>query len=290
MNLTNTQHSVNKVHELFHSYIGSLTRLRWFFLLTTSLSCLVLLHIYVERWGFQEAQLIGYVAKQDIRRQELATLGEQMEDISKKIQDREARTSDVEYTNLVKAYEEISARKATLEYFTMRTKNTLRDVKMQDRQLPILSFLVPANDYLTVLAMMNTIFVIGVWLILRSISAAVREIERSREMGNMATLLRINFTFTGLAEDGRGKLMAHIVQYSAFLLPAVSLLIAGYFDIESGYDMLTGKEPGFAGDRRTMIARTILIAGLLFITVLATQANIIRARRIETKIIGKKEE
>lgn len=287
---------LNHAQERFNAYLSAISRFRWFLLFTIIVSGVALLHVYIERLGYQEAQLKGYLSIKDERNKEICQLEKDIGSLESKNQAIEKALENDKSSESTKKEKEEEKKKNSekllslkkdyyeLIYFNIRTENTLKETKLADRDLPILGFPIPENDYLPVLAMMNVIFMVGTWLNLRAIGACLLEIEKAGELDSIRDLLRLHFTFTGIVDEKIGGILGAFIQFLAFALPVIVIFFAILLDIYSFFMMLTRMTHGFAGSNGAIIARIILMVFLFFIMIILTKAIIGKAKELDMKI------
>jgi hypothetical protein len=273
VNLPNTiRIELDHTQERFKAYVSAIARLRWFLLASTLLASSLLLHVYIEQFSFQESQMIGYLAQQRERATEIA---ERQQHLDSR-QDKKSA-----------AYRQEALELAGLRHVTGRTENTLAADVVKDRTLPLIGLPIPANDYLPVMFVMITLFAVAVWLNIRSIDAAVHEIDRARELPAIADLLRLHFTFTGLLDSEGGQTMGKVLQVCALLLPFVAMAIAMVLDLFSAFNIYNDSSNGYAGSLGLIFLRGLALLVMIVTTGLATQASIFKARELDKVIFRK---
>ena len=266
---------MNLDEERFNVYIDAIKRTRWFLLITTLLSCLLLIHMYLEQFSYQEEQLIDTLktrAKEDSPAR-LEHLKERIKaDIAKETCDPTKLSKD--------KLEEVADEYAGLQYRMKVTDNTLNNVTIPNRALPLLPVTIPGNDFLPIIGTMLLIFVIAVWLNIRSVLAAIHSLkpgdnEETREM------IRLHFTFTGLVGyPGVEQKIVHVVQYAAFLLPCLSFLIAVVIDVVSIVRASYDPKVGYSGPIGLFILQTVIMAIEIILLSIITAVTISKVKEI----------
>lgn len=213
---------------------GSVSRMRWFMTTAALISVLILLHVYLEQFGFQDHQLEtvysnrieNYVMEsqqclEDLIKKRYAQHNDpgdrqdNCERIPKGMQERFSKLSD---EDILKEY-------SSRRYRITMTDNTIRDAKLQIRRIPLLGVEVPANDFVTVMAMVSLVFVSGVWLNLRALSASLREIAK-REDPQILRLAQLNTIFLTAFETTGGHFLVRSIRAMAMWLPFLSISLA----------------------------------------------------------------
>ncbi|GEM_PF-5595248 len=224
--------------EEFEVFKSSVARIRWFMITAVLISVLILLHIYLEQFGFQDHQLRSlyqyrtekytipvlkcYEALAVHRQREedkLATMfpGEVC-NASLIPEKRLKQIIDLPRSDLLAEYSDA-------EYTIKMSENTLAASKLQIRQIPLLGIEVPANDFVTVMAVMSLVFVTGVWVNCRGVRAALVAIVK-RNDSELLRLARLNTVFVTNLEDDRGRPLAVTIRSLVIWLPFVSILAA----------------------------------------------------------------
>ncbi len=136
---------INHTQERFNAYVATIRRLRWFLLIATIIAGVAFLHLFLERFGYQESQLKSYLLIQDQRASELEDLENRILVLERKIAPC-GNCRRAACNMLARALWALRREHATLTFFTKRTENTLRATKLENRDLPLLGFPVPTND------------------------------------------------------------------------------------------------------------------------------------------------
>lgn len=263
----------------FSVFTDSIKRTRWFLLVTTLLSCMLLIHMYLEQFSYQEQQNID-VIKARITEGKVANLKarekEIQDDIAKK-KDDPTKLSASDLDNLATDY-------ATIKYRMKLFDNQMNQVSIPSRQLPLLSMNIPGNDFLPVIGVMLLVFVIAVWLNIRSVLAAIDSLKPSNNE-EMRELIRLHFTFTGLVgSSGVERKMVHVVQYASFGLPVLSLLFALGVDWRSAIKAWHHPDLGLVGPAKLFIVQDLILLFVIALLLFFTASIVWKVIRIE-KII-----
>lgn len=262
----------------FNVYIDAIKRTRWFLLITTLLSCMLLIHMYLERFSFQEEQSIDTLRARvrDNKVNRLKEVSEQINADRLKAPTDSTKLKTDDFENLVDEY-------AQLTYHMTVFDNTLKEASIPERSLPLLTMIIPGNDFLSIIGFMILVFVIAVWLNVRSVLAAVISLEPGKNE-EIRELIRLHFTFTGLvASSGLESMLAQAVQYSAFMLPCLSFLIALGLDIYSIVIALFEPLRGHAGPLNMYIWETLIMFVNLILLFIFTALTLGKIGKIGNK-------
>lgn len=237
---------MDSLKEEFEAFKSSISRMRWFVTTAVLISVLILLHMYLDQFSFQDQQLatvFGYrMTRYALPMQkcyhDLAQYRQQQADglwalfpgtscneglIPKAMLDK---AKNLKLPDLLKAYSE-------QEYIMRVTDKTIADTKFEIRRIPLLGVEVPANDFVPVMAMMSFVFVMGVWTNLRGVRAALAALANRRD-SEVMRLARLNTLFLTALETERGHVWARVTRLLAIWLPFGSLFVAtiiAYVDI-----------------------------------------------------------
>lgn len=236
---------------------ASANRMRWFISTAILISVLMLLHVYLEQFSFQDSQLESnfshriqnYTMEKQKCYEELAQYRQRksdnlykesldyLPDSIKKLCSPPAlpQKDSVHILNLSK--EDLINEYSKRKFNITRTDNTMNEVKLQIRQIPLLGVEVPANDFVIVMAMMSIVFVIGVWVNLRSLKMSLISLAAH----NNATLLRLahlNTVFLTTPEKNRSDVVARGVRTTALWLPFFSILVSTVVSNKPLYDKI----------------------------------------------------
>lgn len=272
---------MNLDEERFNVYIDAIKRSRWFLLITTLLSCLLLMHMYLERFSYQQEQFIDTlkVRAKEGTHAKLSRLEESIKaDLAKEPGD-ETKLEKGKLDELVDEYAGLKYRMAVFD-------NTLKDVTIPNRSLPLLPMTIPGNDFLPIIGTMLLVFVIAVWLNTRSVLAAIHSLKPS---GNeeMREMIRLHFTFTGLVGySGVEQGIVHVVQYAAFILPCLSFITAVMLDVHSITSASHDPKVGYAGPINLFIWQTAIMVIEIILLIIFTAVTISKVKEIG-KITGR---
>lgn len=266
---------MNLDEERFNVYANAIKRTRWFLLITTLLSCLLLIHMYLEQFSFQQEQMIETL-KTRVKEDPNFRLNHLKEEIKADI-----AKGNCEPTKLSKdKFEELVDEYAGLQYRMRIFDNTLEDVSIPNRSLPFLPMTVPGNDFLLVIGTMLLVFVIAVWLNIRSVLAAIHSLQPSNS-AEIREMIRLHFTFTGLVGySGVEQKIVHIVQYAAFLLPCLSFFISVVLDVNSIVDASYDPKVGYSGPVGLFILQTVIMAFEIILLFIFTAVTISKVKEI----------
>lgn len=245
------------IQEELDTFKAAANRMRWFISTAVLISVLILLHVYLEQFSFQYAQLEGiqanrimknipegeacYAAVINIRKNNtnLPSI-DSLEQCSPPVLPKSIgdHIKSLGYNSLVREY-------SSREFQIKMTDNTVGDIKMPSRQVPILGIEIPANDFVLVMATISMFFVVGVWLNLRGLHAALTSLSKHNDK-ELMRIAQLNTVFLTSIEI-KGSKLALNVRASSLWLPFFSILLAtcvGYFPLlleySSGSDSYAG--------------------------------------------------
>ncbi len=260
---------------------ASASRMRWFISTAVLISVLIMLHVYLEQFSFQEAQLAGIEANRVFNRipetqacykelikleaptEKPANIDNVPECSAEKIGGKLShRLRSLSYEDLVREY-------SSSLFLINVTNNTIGAFKMPTRQIPILGTEIPANDFVVVMALMSMVFVVGVWLNLRGLHASLTSLEKHNDPDVMR-IAQLNTVFLTALENDENT-FAFKVRACALWLPFASIVIAtivGYAPVM--YEHFS-KSDSYAGSPATIVVFlviSILISVLHFLIAL----------------------
>jgi len=217
-------------------YVDAMKRTRWMLLVTVILSCLILMHIYLEQFSLGKAQIVEALKRR------------KQENLESVLKENEARIDELRKAGPARANELDDAAQtyARRKYRMTLSDNMLHKIEISERTLPLLSLTVPGNDFLPIVGTMLLVFVIAVWLSLRSVVATLQSLQQCID-DSLREIVRLQFTFTGLHDEPGTKRLARGIQYLAFVLPAGSFLIAFGIDAWSVLSAILNPAIGTAG-------------------------------------------
>lgn len=232
--------------EEFEAFKSSVARIRWFMITAVLISVLILLHIYLEQFGFQDHQLRSLYGHRvqnytmDILKCYKALAMHLQRDADGLKSDF---PNDICNESLIPSQKlkeiktlprlDLLAEYSNSEYTIKTSENTLNASKLQIRQIPLLGVEVPANDFVTVMSIMSLVFVIGVWINLRGVRAALSALAKHNDP-DVIRIARLNTIFISALEEDKGRRLAGITRSLAIWLPFLSILVAtviGYVPI-----------------------------------------------------------
>lgn len=266
--------SINLVEEELGVFKASASRMRWFISTAVLVSVLIILHIYLERFSFQAAQLKGvqadwvlthrlalrecYVKVLDTMKKEPLASEEDSTDHFHNIlrqtgECRENMISENKFITLSNlSWSDFLVDYSARDYVFKMAENTLQKVELPVRNIPLLGIPIPANDYVIVMAVMSMVLVIGVWLSLRAIETSLRSLARHKR-NDIMEIAQLNTVFLTISEFG-DSMFATMIRTSSLWLPFVSIVLAtflGYAPVFFGW--LQGAD-GYAGDKSVVLS------------------------------------
>jgi hypothetical protein len=263
--------NMNAVEVKYSLYVETMKRTRWMLLTTTILSCLILMHVYLEQFSASQAQMLEV-----LRVRKVTNLSNEVNSLEKLIDEIRSKPGDNQHE-----IDQQSRKYAQLKYRITLGDNMLKNATIPERSLPLLSFAVPGNDFLPVAGTMLLIFVIAVWLSLRSVVAALQSLQTTID-DSLRELIRLQFTFTGLHDKPSAeRTLVQAVQYLAFLLPPISFLIATSIDVWSVLSVIgNAANRGTAGPAGTLISRYIYLFMELIILLVITVVSMVKIQEM----------
>lgn len=275
--------SINIIDEELESFKSAASSMRWFITTAVLISVLIILHVWLENFGYQENQL------QNVYSHRIANYVDETyecyKDMAKYLRGKEDRLSsstpenkepascgehifppDVKreidenitsYPSALKAY-------SNLRYKMKRTDNTLDKEVLQLRKIPLLGVEVPANDFVTVMAVMSLVFTTGVWLNLQAINTVLYSLKE-RGVDGVMEVCRIHLIFVTSGDSCRGEILPTLVRSLAIWLPFISLLLGtvlGYW--QAVVDLLDGNKTAYWGYPKIVITH-VTVASILIL-------------------------
>lgn len=235
---------------VFDAAKSAIVRLRWFLLTTTLLSSLILAHAYLEKFGAHASQLRRAIAvdtslyavhrasaqpataaklELELFQGRIAALKAEEDDLAQRLvahkQDPK-RFSQAERDKLQADLDAFAEKK----YRYQRTYNTLKDLKLRDRKLPLLEMEVDANDYLPLMAVILSVMIAAVWLSVGSLDTALRVLSSARDRSHFEAC-RVHFTFLFRDERGRIDPINLLLLHAAIWIPFTFLSVAVVLDL-----------------------------------------------------------
>jgi len=242
----------------FEAFTEAFTRLRWFLMITTLLSSLILCHIYLEADGFQTHQLSSlraYRVREQIDEKRACSSA-----VVFKKETAEACKRVAEYWEELrgKPYEEQLQEWSGQEFRYKRTDNTWDKMQIGERDVPLLGMKISVNDYLPVMAVLLMTFSMGVWLSFRSVAAALSELTQSSSP-DVVRAARLFFTFTVPLDGNTSDRVVRLIARLALWLPFIALVIAIILDLLPVMRVMYGVINAHVGRMPDLTAREILL-------------------------------
>lgn len=208
------------IEKKFEAFADAIKRYRWFVLINILLSCAAIANVYIEN-GFTEAQIRRIVARQLLGPKSPSE--EKMKAHATKLS--EMKAGEMNTPESVKLIDEAVELKLRL----MRGDEISKALAMPHRKIPLLEIEVPWNDYIVVLAIMITVFVIATWLSCVNVRDQVQNLHSLFAVNpDLKTLVKFNFFFTSPDDAGLARAIVHRL---AILLPVLVFLLAGTVDL-----------------------------------------------------------
>ena len=233
------------ISEEFETFKSSVNRMRWFVITSVLISVLILVHIYLEQFGFQDHQLkvhFGnnlekYIDQSQACRKALAEHKQYEKDHFPTKFPEESCNEQIIPKELLNKILEVKDRDDLIEKYSEEqlriemAQNTINDLKHQIRRIPMLGIEVPANDFIIVMSIMSLVFVTGLWINFRGVLFSLKALAQHNEQ-KLIELARINTVFLTHLETSRGQILAQAVRILGIWLPSMSLVISlvGYID------------------------------------------------------------
>jgi hypothetical protein len=251
------------VQEELDVFKASANRMRWFISTAILISVLILLHVYLERFSFQGAQLKGIEAHRILSHtlktqdcyKELIAL-EAVGGNKPKIKGGAACSAEkIGEKNLFRllslSYEDLVYEYSSRNFEIGMTDNTMKEAKFPARQIPILGTEIPANDFVVVMALMSMVFVVGVWLNLRGVHASLISLEKHKKPEVMK-VAHLNTVFLTAIENNENR-FALGVRACSLWLPFVSIVIATVVGYAEPVQDLISKSDSYPGSITTVV-------------------------------------
>lgn len=264
------------VEEEFSAYKSSVSRMRWFMTIALLISVLIVFHIYLEQFGYQEQQM------ETVFGHRISNHVEQVQNCYKKLalhkqnKNHGLKTEfpkecnadlipvsvldDVSNMNLETLLRTYSKREFTIR----RTDNTIAGTKLGIRKIPLLGVEVPANDFVTVMAIMSFVFVVGVWVNLQGVRASLVTLA-NRSDPELLKLAQLHAVFVSGIGLTRGNTLAMAARVLVFWLPLASISIASILGYWGPVKiMIEGGDLNYGPNSVLLIhiATSVIISGL----------------------------
>lgn len=277
----------------FNSYVDAMKRSRWLLLISTLLSSILLIHMYLEQFSFQERQVTGALVNRAKlgKEEEAAALKSRLHEHHIVAQKPGAQRTPADNACIIADAElnKLATEYADLRYRMARLDNYLDDLSFPPRRLPLVPIDIPANDFVPIVGVMLLVFAISNWLNVRTVHAGISSLltdpTPAAPLNELRQLISLHFTFTGLHDHrGEGR-AARGMQYAAFSLPCASMLVAFVLDVYSVIEPLLHSNAGFIGTLNDVLwSEFVILCELVFISIV-TVATIVKLRDIDHDVV-----
>ncbi|MDD9244087.1 hypothetical protein PVM12_08490 [Enterobacter soli] len=244
--------AIDIVSEELIFFKAATTRMRWLVNSAVLISALIMVHIYLANFSLQDQQLKGIVYNRFVHqivnyRQCQGTIFLELvkyPDINES--DREKRKVNVINTSpdclvlsgkvrtllLSSSLMDIIKRYSDLEYEIQSNEHTLENEKLPTRTIPLLNMNIPANDFVIIMAILSMFIVIGIWLNLRGIYAALSLLRLHSDI-NVIKVAQLNTVFLTYSEIGGNRFAKQIRALSMWFpfISIVSATVIGYYPV-----------------------------------------------------------
>ena len=248
-------------------------RSRWILVILTLLSCLLLIHIYLDQFSFQDAQIVGAIKKRLAENVVAKQNALKKKIVSERDKYSSPTTQPQDYTQDLDDYAQRRFEMITLD-------NTLNKLEIPDRELPLIPLKIPGNDFIPIIGIMLIVFVLASWLNMRSIIASMNSLDL-KSNAELQTLVRLHFTFTGLVGSSAANALAAVIKYLAFLFPAIALLSATTIEIYSMVSAMLAPSSGYLGTVTELVFRGVVLAVECLIIWIFSIQNITRVHEVQ---------
>lgn len=250
------------IQEELDTFKASANRMRWFMSTAVLISVLILLHVYLEKFSYQEAQLanieahriLNHTMKTQSCYEELIALGAPGAKKTNTENESACSTKNIEEKDLSRLrslpYEDLVYEYSVRNFMIKMTNNTIDEVKMPARQIPILGTEIPANDFVVVMALMSMVFVVGVWLNLRGLHASLLSLEKHKNIEIMR-VAQLNTVFLTSLENNENT-FALKVRACSLWLPFVSIITATVVGYIQPIQEILSKSDSYPGSITTV--------------------------------------
>lgn len=244
--------AVDIISEELTFFKAATTRMRWLVNSAVLISALIMIHIYLASFSLQSQQLKGIVYNRFInqvvnsRECQGAIFNELV-----KYPDKSESEREIKKNKFIETSSECSVLSAKLrkllistpliemikkysafEYEIQSNEHTLANEKLPVRTIPILNMSIPANDFVIVMSILSMFIVIGIWMNLRGIHAAISSLCSHKDL-DIIRVAQLNTVFLTYSEVG-GNRFARQVRDLSMWLPFISIFSAtlvGYWPI-----------------------------------------------------------
>lgn len=281
--------AIDIVSEELAFFKAAATRMRWLVNSAVLISALIMVHIYLANFSLQDQQLKGIVYNRFVhqivnyRQCQGAIFLELVKYPDDNEFDRENRKVNVINTSedclvlslklrtllLSSPLIEIIKRYSGLEYEIQSNEHTLENEKLPIRTIPLLNMNIPANDFVIIMAILSMFIVIGIWMNLRGIHAALASLCLHSDM-DVIKVAQLNTVFLTYSEVG-GNRFAKQVRALSMWFPFISIVTAtiiGYYpalrDRLMGGDNHVGLDYYFGSDFVIVVflALSLFVSGM----------------------------
>ncbi len=277
----------------------AVVRARWLLFASVLVAAVALTHLYIEQFSMQEGQLAIYEVMSSVEDERLHEWEKQIKNLDRlrqRIANGAACTISPRDPHYVPGVAACVAGVVVLErldayiaankleygraaYMRKVTTNTLANIKTAERELPLVKFPVPANDFLPLLAMLLALLNVALWMTCRSVQGGVKVFckdQMGEEPARVAGLLYRACTITGVER----ALPAQIVRFVMFVAPGVSLAVAAFIDL---LPVLTDGIAGSAG-KSALLARIATLFICIGVVAIASFFSFLSVRQIDRLI------
>lgn len=244
--------AVDIISEELTFFKAATTRMRWLVNSTVLISALIMVHIYLANFSLQDQQLKGIVYNRFVNQivnyrecqgtifLELVKYPDSSEFERENKKNNVIKTSPYcsvlseKLRNLLLSTSliEIIKKYSVLEYEIQSNEHTLAAERLPVRTIPILNMNIPANDFVIVMAILSMFIVIGIWMNLRGIHAAISSLCSHGDF-DVIRVAQLNTVFLTYSEVG-GNRFAKQVRALSMWFPFISIVSAtlvGYWPI-----------------------------------------------------------
>lgn len=280
--------TVDMVSEELTFFKAATTRMRWLVNAAVLVSVLIILHMYLASFSLQSQQLQGiyynrFVNQITIVRKcegaifnKLMVAPDKSEDDREKLKNKIINEDDPcpEMSNNLRSsllstpYIEIIKKFSRLERELTVNENTLYSEQLPVRVIPILNMNVPANDFVIVMAMMSMFIVIGIWMNLRGVHAALSSLCRHGDL-DVIKVAQLNTVFLTYSEVG-GNTYAKRIRSLFIWLPFITIATAtliGYWPILQFRVMGAGTYTGLDSYEGSDLVIAVFLSLSIFVSV-----------------------
>lgn len=279
---------MDMVSEELTFFKAATTRMRWLINAAVLVSVLIILHIYLANFSLQNQQLQGiyynrFVNQITILRvcegtvfNELIVLPDKNEDEREKIKNKIINEDEacagvsnkVRRSLLSTPFMEVVKKFSRLERELTINENTLYGDKLPIRVIPLLNMNVPANDFVIVMAVMSMFIVIGIWMNLRGVHAALSSLclHGDLDVIKVAQLNTVFLTYSEVGGNTFAKRIRAISMWFPFITIATATLI-GYWPLLQSRIMGAGTYTGLDSYDGSDLVIAVFLSLSIFVSV-----------------------